>query len=248
MMTLRKIIHAILWTKRRLFNPEIGEEKRLMILRKFIHEEDVCLDVGAHGGSWSVPLANIVKKGRVYAFEALPYYSQVLKITITLLKKKNITVFNNAIVDVNCKINIVWKDSQGKRLTGLTHIAGTGEKYIEPCIVKGITLDSFIANEPGLKRISFVKMDIEGAELLALRGATKLIQNSRPVFFLEIDDDYCRRYNYTANDVFIFLRKFNYKAFLINDEEKLLQVDACEYSGKGDVLFVPEEKQISPYH
>lgn len=227
-------------------HPEIGEEKRLMVLRRFIHEEDICLDVGAHGGSWSIPLADIVKKGRVYAFEALPYYSQVLKITSMLLRKKNIFIFNNAVVDVKRKINIIWKDSQGKKLTGLTHVAGMNEKHEESCIVEGVPLDSFFTNDPFLNRITFIKMDIEGAELMALKGARALIQNNKPVLFLEINDEYCKRYNYRASDVFLFLKKFNYQAFLINKENEFVKIDAHRYSGKGDVLFVPKENKYHP--
>lgn len=49
-----------------------------------------------------------------------------------------------------------------------------------------LTLDVILESQPAP---DFVKMDIEAAELLALQGATRLIQEARPVYYIETGDD-----------------------------------------------------------
>ncbi|MGD9057220.1 MAG: FkbM family methyltransferase, partial [Desulfobacterales bacterium] len=125
-ITPKTIIHSIIWIKRHL----IGQLKvsAISAIQQFIIPSDVCIDVGAHAGSWALPLSKLVYKGHVYAFEALPYYSSVLNIAFYLLQRKNITILNNAVVDCNRPVRLVWKDKNGNRLTGKTHVAGEKEK------------------------------------------------------------------------------------------------------------------------
>jgi FkbM family methyltransferase len=241
-LTPRQIIHAFVWVKRHLLSQYRVEP--MSTIQRFLTPTDVCIDVGAHAGSWTLPLSKLVSKGHVYAFEALPYYSEVLKMTIRLLRRKNITVFNNAIVDNNRSVNIVWKDNKGNRLTGKTHVIGL-EESAESVVVEGITLDTFLERiSTTVGKIRFIKMDIEGAELLALKGATKLINVHRPVFYLEIYDSYCQRYGYSAEKIFNFLGNYKYASFIIQftSNYKLISIDSSSYSGEGDVLFVPREE------
>jgi FkbM family methyltransferase len=241
-LTPRQIIHAFIWVKRHLFGQYHVE--LISTIQRFIMPTDVCIDVGAHAGSWTLPLSKLVSEGHVYAFEAFPYYSKVLKMTIRLLRRKNITLLNNAIVDNNRSINLVWKDSKGNRLTGRTHVMGLEDKFVDSVVVEGITLDTFLGRIPTpAGKIRFIKMDIEGAELLALKGAIKLIDVHKPIFYLEIYDSYCQRYGYLAEEIFSFLGNLKYMSYLIHPENlKLISVDSSSYTGEGDVLFIPTEE------
>ena len=51
--------------------------------------------------------------------------------------------------------------------------------------VEATTLDTFRQSRPVEERVSFVKMDVEGYEMLCLRGATQLTRNDRPLFLIE---------------------------------------------------------------
>src|SRR5882724_3600008 len=162
-MRLRQILHAIVWTKRHLAKNYRVDP--VDALAGFIGPDAICIDVGAHAGSWTRPLARLVSpKGHVYAFEGLPYYSEVLSFTMALLRLRNVTVVNRVVADHNKSVRLKWKDHRGNRLTGLTHVVGLGEEDAEDLIeAQSTTLDEFISSN-GIQpsRIAFVKGDVEG--------------------------------------------------------------------------------------
>jgi Methyltransferase FkbM domain len=61
-----------------------------------------------------------------------------------------------------------------------------------------------------LGRIDFVKCDVEGAELLVLRGAQSTLRRCRPKLCLEIDDRWVRSLGWTTTEVFRYLRETGY--------------------------------------
>ena len=74
------------------------------------------------------------------------------------------------------------------------------------------TLDSFNLTP------NFIKMDIEGAELLALYGCINTLKNTDTIYF-ECQEIHFKEYNYTAIDLYKFLIKNNFvreKNFLEN--------------------------------
>ncbi len=238
MSRLREIVHTLVWVARHLLG-------RLRVpaadpLRAHIKTTDVLLDVGAHSGNWSVALSRLVPDGKVYAFEALPYYARVLAVTLRILGKTNVEVVGKPVLNERKSVQLVFRDTSGNRLTGLTHVKGSDESTSETITVDGITLDSFL---PTLgSHVRFVKMDIEGAELLALKGATRLLDTCRPLLYLEIDETYCLRYGHAAKDVFGFLTMREYRSYVRTDAS-WVPVDAESYAGAGDVWFVPAEDE-----
>lgn len=241
MASFKQILHAFVWLKRHYSGQlDVG---KTTFFKAFIAEDDVCLDIGAHAGSWAKPLSNIVSKGSVYAFEALPYYSNVLKLTLKLLGCRNVFVFNKAITEKPEQVQIVWKDRNDKRLTGMTHIAGKEESQKDTVSVEGITIDDFVAGCHEIDKVRFIKMDIEGAELLALRGGKSVIDQFRPILFLELCDKYCERYGYKDEDVFSYFSERNYVAYQFTEDtfDSIVEVDVGNYRGCEDVLFLPLE-------
>ena len=176
-MSIRNIVHALLWTYRhatgKLAVPEITT------VLKYINAKSICFDVGAHGGSWSRGLAHAVPQGHVYSFEALPYYADVLRKTMKLLGERRVTVLNRAVAEKNGSVQMARRDRDGNTLTGKTHVAINGEAPQEMVSVPAITLDSFW-REIDEKQIDFIKCDVEGFELFVLRGARELIKHCQP--------------------------------------------------------------------
>src|SRR5947199_10538165 len=111
-------VHAIVWMKRHL----LGQLKveALTVIGSFMNPYDLCFDIGAHGGSWTVKLARLVSRGHVYAFEAFPYYSRVLRFTLALLRVRNATVVPRAVTDRDGRVPLIWRNMQGGILTGKT--------------------------------------------------------------------------------------------------------------------------------
>lgn len=212
-------------------------------IKRFVRDDDICFDIGAHGGSWTRPLSRLVKRGHVYAFEAFPYYARVLKMFVRLMGMRNVTVANKAVFDRNGPITLVWRDQYGRRLTGTTHVAGINEWGTDSIVVEGITLDSLLPHLPRSSRISFIKVDVEGAELMVVRGAIDLINAFRPTIFLEVVRRYCGRYGYTPETLFRFFADRGYRAFTISHSNAGFVINVtgpASYRGKS-VLFMPSE-------
>lgn len=231
-----RLLHAVVWTKRHLSGALAVPE--LPSLLPLLRPDDVFIDVGAHAGGWTVPVSRALTAGHVYAFEALPHYAGVLKMTVAFLRRRNVTVVAGAIADRPGVVPMVWKDAEGRRLTGMTHIGRPGERG-DAVPVEAFTLDDYCARQPQ-RRISLVKCDVEGAELLVLRGAVSIIDRWRPLVFCELYEDYCAKYGYHASDVFEFFGARRYRPWTI-ERGTFHSLDPARYGGRGDVLFAPSE-------
>jgi len=235
------MIHTLVWLKRHLLDqlavPEVS------LLTGHIRPSDVLLDVGGHAGAWTVALSRLVPQGTVYVFEALPYYARVLRATLQALGKTNVVVVNGAVLHESKRVEMVWRDPEGARLTGLTHLKGADESAQGTISVDGLTLDGLLRSFGG--RVRFMKLDIEGAELFALRGAEQLLSTFRPLLYIELNEAYCRRYGHTPKDVFDFLAAQDYRAFVCSADGVCRGVEAGTYSGAGDVWFLPVEEDLA---
>lgn len=80
--------------------------------------------------------------------------------------------------------------------------------------VSTITLDSLV-----LTRLDFFKMDIEGMELFALRGAEGTIRRCKPIIVMEINEPCLKRYNVTSIDIKEFLGRIGYSYRIFLGEE-----------------------------
>ena len=200
--------------------------------------------MGAHGGSWTVPLSRLVPDGHVYALEAFPYYARALTLTLRMLRRRNATVLNFAVHDHAGPVQMVSRDATDVPLTGTIHLMGVREAVAESVEVPGTTLDALdtIFEFP---TVDFIKLDIEGAELLALRGAERLLRKHRPTIFLELYDSYCGRYGYTAGDVLDFLASRGYRPHVVFSSSKIIRISPADYPGEGDVLFIPGDSQVA---
>jgi FkbM family methyltransferase len=178
-------------------------------------------------------------KSSIYSFEGLPYYADLLVMTMKILRRSNIRVINAAVGEEVGIVNMVWKDESGKRLTGRSHVEESGAEVGKKIQVQIIALDDFWA-EIGRKKVGFVKIDVEGSELFVLKGAMELIRQCRPIFYNELEYKWCQRYDYSPSDIFKLFSDMSYSPYLIV-ESRIIECDMYKYAG-GDVLFVPDEK------
>ncbi|WP_415910912.1 FkbM family methyltransferase [Oleiharenicola sp. Vm1] len=237
---IRVFLHSLLCLSRHVRGRLVAVEAQRLC--RLATRDGVVIDIGAHCGSWMIPLSRQVAEGRVYAVEALPHYAAVLGSLVRWLGCGNVTVLNGAATEREMSLPLVWKDSHGRRLTGLTHLAGVGEPTENAVHVQGRPLDAWIPRADW-SRVQLIKCDIEGAELAAFHGATGIIAAARPAVYCEINAAFCRRYGHTAADVFAFFLSRGYRAFVAADAEwREISVDA--YAEKGDVLFLSERHPV----
>jgi FkbM family methyltransferase len=159
-------------------------------LKEQLKPGHVFFDVGAHHGwdsMWTLPL--IGKEGKVVSFEPSPANLSILEWHRTRNNFSQWVIVPKAISDVDAEgeefFLIDTGDSPMNSLT--TGGPGTpfmGGRDIRKIYVPTITLDTF-CSEMRL-RPNLVKIDVEGAELLVLRGAGKLLSESCPTIILAV--------------------------------------------------------------
>jgi len=160
-------------------------EKQKLISRE-VQPNSVFWDIGANVGFYSLLASELVGLGKVFAFEPVPRNLAYLREHLVLNRVTNAEVLAIAVSDKNGTSSF---DIEEPGLMG--HLSGEGS-----IMVPTATLDSLVAEGKVLPP-DYVKMDIEGAELLALRGASRTFQRFRPVLFLathgrEVETE-CRR-------------------------------------------------------
>lgn len=228
-------VHALVWAFRHATGQYAVPEADVIL--RLLPNDAVCFDVGAHGGLWTRALARGLPRGKVYAFEALPYYAKVLERTLALIGPKNVSLLNAAVSDQGGTVSMVDKTPTGTKLTGRSHVAGQPDDISGAVEVQAVTLDDFWRGH-GNPTVSFVKCDVEGFELAVLRGAQSLIEGCTPLFYNELNREWCERYGYQPKDVFDFFAARGYGPYYITDTYRLEAADPATHVNR-DVLFVP---------
>jgi len=139
-----------------------------------IAPKDIVVDIGAHIGAFSVYAAKKAIKGRVYAFEAYKKNYDLLVQNIALNKLININLFNVAISD---KVGAEKFFIEEKNVGGSSLYKKLYSKHSVD--VPTLSLKEFFIKNK-IKKIDFLKMDVEGAEY-------KIILNSPPEILRKIN-------------------------------------------------------------
>ena len=155
------------------------------------------LDLGAHIGLYTVLLSR--KCTRVIAFEPSAETRQVLHQTLRINMCKNVEVRSECATDTSGEI--VFYDT-GTRASNANSIVSIGKPR------KGASIRIDDLN----MEFDFIKIDIEGSELLALRGALKTLLTTK-FMTLEIHPTLLEKLGQTPNDIFELLQQFNPRYF-----------------------------------
>jgi FkbM family methyltransferase len=134
------------------------------------------LDVGANIGIYTEFLAKLVgPAGRVVAFE--PEQQNVERLRVATRKYTQVEVVHAAVSNVSGSLKLYIADD-----LNVDHRSYSPDEE-RPCVeVRALAIDDFVA--PG-KHVDVIKMDIQGAELAALRGARRLLSSDLPALLLE---------------------------------------------------------------
>jgi FkbM family methyltransferase len=206
-------------TYRRYVRPHMAQDEPEMYILRDI-KFDQCLDVGANLGTYSILLSR--NCNRIYAFEPAPTSFASLQV----LNIKNVVVHNLALGGESGEMEIALPVIDGKvdhALATLRPLAGNEFENVEKHKVKVVKFDDF-ATKIDFNRIDFVKIDVEGFELQALRGMSRLLALKKPDLMIEIE----QRHNPDYLDVFDLLRGLGYESFVTIDGLTLQSLDVVE--------------------
>lgn len=164
---------------------------------------DAVVDGGANVGLITAALAKRVgPSGTVVAVEAAEGTRALLRRNLELNAFANVTVVAAALMDRAGSVEFI-EEAEG---------SGTAGVAVGPTrptrTVRATTLDDEIADQP----VRLLKLDIEGAELLALRGADRLLTNQRPELVLEVEPEHLARFGHSVGELRDLLLDYGYHA------------------------------------
>lgn len=169
------------WRNHRSFAYGSWEPEVVEAISRSVSPGMTVLDLGAQSGFFSLLLARLVgPSGSVVAFEPLPANFRVLAENIQLNRLNNVTARPEAVTDYSGTLEFSVPDSSSNLIAGPL---SPGEDR-PTILVPAISLDAF-AREID-RPIHFIKMDVEGAEGLVLRGASSLLNSCRPTMLIEV--------------------------------------------------------------
>lgn len=168
---------------------------------------EVVLDVGANIGEVALACAaRVGTGGRVYAFEPNPPTFENLSRNVNLNASLPCHVENLALGERAGTIGLVQVDG---RNPGTVTVAESGESRAKVAEIRVTTLDEYVTAN-NLPRVDLIKIDVEGYESQALRGATQTLARWHPRLVIEIVDSHQRRHGGSARELAAWLRTNGY--------------------------------------
>ncbi len=213
------------------------------VVRRVVEAGDVCLDAGANIGWYTSLLQTLVAPGgAVHAFEPLPRSFETLRRNVEL--NENASVVRTNAVALGATEGQADLHVFGDLPDSHASVSKLGRSDATGSTVQVTTLDRYLESR-GVGEVTFVKMDVEGSELAALEGATRLFRQTRPpIFEIEMARATSRHFHHLPNDLIAFLRGQADFEFYSIDEERavLLPIEGFRDDDVGaNVLCVPRE-------
>jgi FkbM family methyltransferase len=201
-------VAKLIYSFREMYEPE------LLYLGQLLSACDTFVDVGASYGLYTLVGASIVgQTGRVISFEPASRSSETLKRNIELNGLRNVTLVRAALSDHEGRAKLYLHDDSSRNSLGALAELPHGCEEVQV-----LTLDDLMV-EPNLGRLKAIKMDVEGAEEMVLRGGEELLAQFRPAVIFEINPGAAMRLDLSPTGAWDILARLGYLFYRIENGE-----------------------------
>ena len=164
-----------------LLEQEDWFEEEIRFVRRWLQPGMHAIDVGANLGLYTAAMANAVgAAGTVWAFEPAPATVGLLRRTVELNRMHQVNVQSSAVSEHMGTVGFALKERSEDNAVSAGGAAG--ENFVE---VPSVTLDR-MAREHQWRDVDLLKLDVEGHEIAALRGAAEFLRAQSPLVMFEI--------------------------------------------------------------
>ena len=199
------------------------EATPMKLIKNQVRAGTTAIDIGAHFGYFTTRLSKLVgHNGAVIALEPNTESRRVLDDRITRARLKNVRVLSCAAWSSSTDVQLLISGP----LEAMSHVVLNPET--DSMKVQGRTLDS-IVRDSASRRVSFIKIDVEGAEVEVLRGAVETLQKHRPIVLCEIGYENRESSSEGVTNLFEILRLVNYDCLNVTTK-RILSADEVSNS------------------
>ena len=226
------------------------EKSVVSVVQALVGSDDVCFDIGAHYGYYTLLLAKCAGSGQVHTFEPVAAHADRIRQDVNRQAYRHVTVHELAVAggDGEMVLRLAEDPEADDSMAYLEQYGGVVtpaslEQYarFSSVRVKAVALDSM---QDLIALPKFIKIDAEGAEVSIIQGALNMISRARPRMLVELHGVYealacmamLRQLNYVA--VVFNERKVNMPVFLIHQDDHVALDTIAKVSGQqSTVLF-----------
>lgn len=200
-------------------------------LSQYVTPHSWVIDVGANIGVFTLPLSRFVKGGCVVAVEP---------------EASNFAALQRRVKAAGVEARVHLHHGVAAETNGTLHLAinpghpGDHKLADSGVAVRASTLDSIVESH-GHPPVSFIKIDVQGAELRVLTGASELIRRCQPALLVEVDDAALRRQGASALLLLQWLGERGYRPYRFQrgrPVEALSEEEVVGTTSYLDVLFL----------
>jgi FkbM family methyltransferase len=180
----------------------------IQLMKNLIKKGDHVLDIGANIGFYSGIMSNLVgENGKVHCFEPDELNFKYLSKSIN--GKKNVELIKKAVAENDGHIEIYTSD-----VINVEHTIYKPVHFDSSYSVEKTSIDNYVQQK---FPVSFIKMDIQGAELKALEGMKQtLLTNNDAVLMTEVHPYFLLNSDTTPNQMIEFIQSLEFSIYLID--------------------------------
>ncbi len=196
-------------------------EPELIYLEKVLSSKAVFIDVGANLGIYTLVASKLVgRAGRVIAIEPSVQSFPALQKNIAVNRLTNVLPLSVALAEKTAKTWLHHGINPGQNSFGKDPSCnGVGEEVVTE------TLDSVLL-QASVDHVDLIKMDVEGAEELVLRGASRVVTSERPVIIFEFNPEAAQRLGLSPSGAWNLIEALNYEFFMVGPRGSLHRSDS----------------------
>lgn len=182
------------------FEPHDYDNQAIAVMKRILNDKSNCIDVGCNVGAFFDVILKLSPNGTHLAFEPIPDLCRTLKDRYS--RYSNVAIYSCALSDTTGEMSFQHVTTN-KAYSGLKKRRyDRPNESIEEIKVHTERLDNIIPKD---YHVSFMKIDVEGAELQVLRGAIHTIRKYKPLIVFEHGLGAADYYGTTPGDVYDLL-------------------------------------------
>jgi FkbM family methyltransferase len=193
------------WVDQHVYATGNYEDATAATMSALIGPGDLCVDIGANIGFFTLLLAKRVgPDGKVWAFEPSPVTRERLAHNVAINHFGHVAVRDEAISDSAGRCTFYGGPSNHSGTASLRPRSTVGQVY-------DVETRPLTACLPPGTKPDFIKIDVEGAEHLVLRGMSDILHTHHPDVIIEMSDPFLRQMGSSSRDLYDFFRAHGYE-------------------------------------